>query len=274
MDQAMDGAMDLVMAFGGQPLADGAWLFELGERWNGAFGGTNGGVLSALSVFAARRASGRRPASVDSRYLRSFRPGTARVVPTRLSEGRALSVLGVDVIDAQDRACAHSTVTLAAPEALARGLDREGSLRRPEMAAVRDGRPWPRSAELSIPMLDTFRPLSLGSNEHEVFTAVAAVWDEPGTSAEAACIAADVSVGPPVMRAVRGAAAIPNPDLSLRFVSAPPETADHLVAVCALAGIEQGLATTRIAVWQEERLLAIGVSTTTCLPLQRSGWMH
>ena len=52
--------MDFAAAFGGAPDGDDAWAFELPERFNGAFGGTNGGVLTALSVFVARRATGRR----------------------------------------------------------------------------------------------------------------------------------------------------------------------------------------------------------------------
>jgi hypothetical protein len=264
--------MDFATAFGGAPLADGAWQFELEERFNGAFGGTNGGALSALSVFVARSATGRRPTSIDSRYLRGFRPGTARIVPTVLNEGRTLSVVSVDVVDEDDRVCTHSTVTLAAPEMLAQDLDVAGGLVRPDMSAFRDGKPWPQHETRPIPMIDTFRPTHLGSTPHEVFTAVAVIWDEPDRSAEAACIAADVSVGQPVMRAVRGAASIPNPDLSLRFVDfsandAPP--ADHLVGVCALDGIDRGLATTRTSVWQDDRLLAIGVSTTICIPLPR-----
>ena len=261
--------MDFAAAFGGAPDGDDAWAFELPERFNGAFGGTNGGVLTALSVFVARRATGRRPASIDSRYLRGFRPGRARVVPRVVREGRTLSVLAVDVVDARDRVCTTSTVTLAAPEALAADLDVSAHPERPEMRDFSDGHPWPANPAQPIPMLATFRPTSLGRTAHQVATGIAVVWDEPGTSAEAACIAADVSVGPPVMRAVKGRASIPNPDLSLRFVrEAPP--APHLAAVCALEGVDRGLATTRIEVWQDDVLLAIGISTTTCLPLRPS----
>lgn len=260
--------MDFATAFGGRPLEEGAWRFELEERFNGAFGGTNGGVLTALSVFVARSGSGRRATSIDSRYLRSFRPGAARVVPTVLNAGRSLTVVRVDVVDAGGRLCTHSTVTLAAPEVLARDLNRSGGLARPDMSDFAAGRPWPQPPKQPIPMLDTFRPTSLGATDDDVFTGVASVFDEPGTSAEAACIAADISVGPPVMRAARGGASIPNPDLSLRFVRTAPPAA-HLVGVCSLDAIDAGIATTRIAVWQEDLLLATGVSTTTCIPLSR-----
>ena len=86
---------------------DGAWRFELTEELNGGFGGTNGGVLAAVCVFAARsRAPGRIPAGIDARFVRSFAPAPARVVPTVLNAGRTLTTVSVDVLTPERAALA------------------------------------------------------------------------------------------------------------------------------------------------------------------------
>lgn len=255
--------------FCGAQTSDTEWTFELTENFNGAFGGTNGGVLSAISVFVARVTSGRRPASVDSRYLRGFRPGRARVSINTVSQGRTLSAMQVAVVDDDDRLCTQSSVTLVEPGALVVELHQTNlDAAPPGLLAWEDGKPWqqPR-APMVIPLIDTFTPTALGGEDGEAITGSRVLFDDAELCAEAACIAADLSVGPPVARAVKGAAATPNPDLSLRFCgsSAPGE---RLVAACKLVAIDAGLAATRIGVWNASELVAIGVSTTTCLPLQ------
>ena len=265
--------VDFLTVFSGAPPASRtsgqyAWRFDLDKRFNGAFGGTNGGVLSAISVYAARRQSGRRPTSIDSRYIRGFRPGTAKVVVRPVNEGRTLTVLDVDVVDAEDRVCTHSVVTLVEQDALAGDVQYNDHLVAPDdLAAWADGKPWPRpKAPMEIPLIETFEPTALGGRGQTTVTGTRVVWRETGTTAEAACIAADISVGPPVARAVRGAASTPNPDLSLRFCGSS-EPGDFLAASCTLRTIDAGLASTSIEVWNDADLLAVGVSTTTCLPV-------
>ena len=254
--------------FSGTRLDDQTWTFELDERFNGAFGGTNGGVLSAISIHAACDLSGRRPAGIDSRYLRGFRPGTARVVATAISQGRTLTVMGVDIVDADNRVCSHSVITLVEPSALAADVPRVSHLAPPgDLVSREDGKRWKAPAG-AIPLIETFEPTALGGQGFETVTATRVLWRESATAAQASCIAADISVGPPVARAVRGAASTPNPDLSLRFCgSADP--GGYLIAACELQTIEAGLATTKIVVWSDNNLLAIGISSTTCLPLKR-----
>ena len=96
-------------------------------------------------------------------------------------------------------------------------------------------------------------------------TGVNVIWDEGNSLEEACCIAADISVGPPVASALAGKRVpTPNPDLSLRFTSSGDLPAS-LVSTCRLESLNAGLATTRLEVRNGERLLAVGVSTTTCL---------
>jgi acyl-coenzyme A thioesterase PaaI-like protein len=261
---------DFLTTFSGQRIDDQGWRFDLQKQFNGAFGGTNGGVLSAVSLYAARTATGRRPASLDSRYLRGFRPGTARVLVSPLNEGRSVSVLGVDVVDDEDRLCTHSVVTLVEQTALATEISQTGHIDPPDnLSSFAEGKRWTEPRGMEIPLISTFEPAALGGQGLETTTATRVIWSEPGTAAEAACIAADISVGPPVARAVRGAASTPNPDLSLRFCG-HTDPGQHLAASCHLEAIVNGLASTQISVWNEDELLAIGISTTTCLPLARS----
>jgi hypothetical protein len=244
------------------------WTFDIDERFNGAFGGTNGGVLSAISVHVARELSSRRAASIDSRYIRGFRPGTARVVSRLVKRGRTLTVMDVDILDAQDRLCTHSVVTLVQANALAVDIQHSGPLMPPpDMASWEDGKLWRApSGPMVIPLIETFEPTALGGSDSMTITGTRVVWQESGTSAEAACIAADISVGPPVARAVGSAASTPNPDLSLRFCGSM-DPADFLAACCTLRTIDAGLASTNIDVWNARDLVAVGVSSTTCLPV-------
>ncbi|MCZ6640918.1 MAG: thioesterase family protein [Gammaproteobacteria bacterium] len=270
----MPGFLD---TFAGRKRSDSLWSFELEEHFNGAFGGTNGGVLSALSVYVARVETERRPASIDSRYIRGFRPGTARVEVTTIRKGRTLSVLGIDIFDGNDRLCTHSVITLVEQSGLAENIQHLNQvLPAAHLATWKDGKLWRQPTGQIIPLIDTFEPRSLGGNnlrsnnlrskKNETATATKVVWQEPGTSAEAACIAADISVGPPVARAVQGGASTPNPDLSLRFCGTN-DPGEHLIALCELRSIVSGLASTSISVWNRAELLAVGVSSTTCLPL-------
>ena len=258
----MDG---FLQTFNGRCDNDGIWTFDLDERCNGAFGGTNGGVLTAISLYAARDGSSRRAASIDSRYVRGFRPGTARIEVTTLNEGRTLTIAGVDVIDTNDRLCTHSTVTLVDEAALATAITLENQIAPPDnLCDFNDGTVWRQPKAMPIPLIDTFEPRTVGGSGNATTTATKVIWQEPGTTSEAACIAADISVGPPVARAVRGGASTPNPDLSLRFCGTHLRTR-HLNATCELQAIAGGLAATRIAVFSERELIAIGISSTTCL---------
>jgi hypothetical protein len=88
---------------------------------------------------------------------------------------------------------------------------------------------------------------------------------EAGTCAEAACIDAVISVGPPVGSATGGRPIpIPNPDLSLRF-NARGDVPPTLVSAARLERIQAGLALTRIEVRAGAALVAAGVSCTTLL---------
>jgi len=260
--------MKFLDCFPGQKQSQGLWSFDLEKKYNGAFGGINGGVLSAISVHVARLESDhRQPIGLDSRYLRGFRPGQARVEYSVLNAGRTLSTVNVDIINNDNKLCTRSVVMLVNPEALA-PLDSPGHIGTIDAPkAYEDCRTWPQPAGYSVPLIDTFQPRILAKDQHGLLTATQVIWDQPGTCAEAACIAADISVGPPVGSVVAGKASTPNPDLSLRFCQ-DTELPEQMLASCRLESMINGLASTRIEVRAKQSIVAIGVSTTTCITMK------
>lgn len=258
--------MNLLEFLQGEPNGE-SWRFRLPRALHGAFGGVNGGVVAAVCLVAARsRAPGRVPMALDVRFLRGLASEGARVVPTVLHEGRTLSTVSVDVFDEREKLCTRGTVTLANSKAL-EAFDDDGQAGRPVgFLAYEQGRPWPQpKGPAGAPLVDTFGPRMVADDPAGIATAVKVLWEEPGTCAEASCIAADISVGPPVGRALRGRTIpIPNPDLSLRF-AAEGKVPQWLVAQTRLERIQGGIALTRIEVRREAELVATGISTTTLL---------
>lgn len=258
--------MKFADCFDGSKRGDGDWQFELNETINGAFGGTTGGVLAALTVHVARDfAPGWRVSGIDARFIRSFRPGIASVIATPVNAGRTLTTVQVDLNNAEGKLCTRALVSLVNPESL-QALDNQGLEVPPGLLAPAQGKPWAKpKPPVQIPLLDTFEPIFLGTSSSGIATGIKTIWDSDECCAEAVCIAADISVGPPVMSALKGnRVATPNPDISLRFcteTNLPP----WLLANCRLESLVAGLASTRIEVWADDTLLAIGVSSTTCI---------
>lgn len=258
--------MNFEARLGAKRLGDTQWQYQLGVELNGAFGGTNGGVLAAVCVNAARvAADDRQPVGIDARFIRGFRPGVCKVVATILSKGRTLSTVSLDLFDESGNLTTRGTVSLVDPAALG---DVESDDVAPAAGALKsyeEGKIWREPPTQPIPLIDTFKPRFLGKNARGIVTAVDLIWNEGNSLEEACCIAADISVGPPVASALSGKRlATPNPDLSLRFTTGGDLPA-WLVSTCRLETINAGLATTRLEVRSGEQLLAVGVSTTTCL---------
>lgn len=260
--------MNFTECFNGKKIEDGYFTFQLKENMNGGFGGTNGGVLAALCVFVSRDlAKGRVPSALDTRFIRGFRPGEAIVNAKILNEGRSLSVISVDITNQEEKLCVRSTVTLVDPAVLADIDFEDQCLDKKELLKLDEGKVWPQpKGPQVIPLIDTFEPAYIGNDIDGTATATKVIWQEENTTAEAVCIAADISVGPPVARLVKGKASIPNPDISLRF-SGELDEQSHLLAFCKTTNITQGMASNQIKVWSGEQLAAIGISTTTCIKL-------
>ena len=85
-------------------------------------------------------------------------------------------------------------------------------------------------------------------------------------AAEAACLAADLAVGPPVAEACADRwVPHPNPDLALRFTSVHG-AGEEVVGIGRLAGVDAGLAAVTVDVRRGDgRRLAVGVATSVLL---------
>ena len=255
---------------GGAPDSDGSFTFTVGRERHGAFGGAFGGVVSACCVAAARSlAPERMPASLDVNYVRGLPAGTARVVPTVVHGGRSLTTASVDVLDESGRLCTRATVKLVAIEAL-EALDRPGAAvgAAPAAAPYDEGVPWRNPPGVDVPIVTTFAPRAVGRDDTAgIATALRVPRDEPGGAAEAACLAADICVGPPVAGAFERWIPHPNPDLSLRFASG--SVGPEVVGWGRLERIEAGLATVRVEVRSNGALVAAGVSMSLLLATGR-----
>ncbi|MDP1818976.1 MAG: thioesterase family protein [Acidimicrobiales bacterium] len=249
----------------GEPTGDGEWSFAIGRERHGAFGGAFGGLVAACCVHAARSlAPGRRPEALDARFLRGLPAGDARVACTSIHEGKSLSCVSVDVIDQRGRLATRATVSLVSSDVLD-PLDHDGaSGDPPAITPYGDGVAWRNPPGVEVPIITTFSPRATARGGRGIGTSIPVPWNEPGNDAEAACLAADFCVGPPVAGAFPDTwIPHPNPDLSVRFTGAP--VADVVTGIGRLEGIDAGLASVRVEVWSVGRLVAIGVSSSLLL---------
>ncbi|HVM55037.1 MAG TPA: acyl-CoA thioesterase domain-containing protein [Acidimicrobiales bacterium] len=262
--------MDAIEFLRGAPQPDGSWRFDIGRERHGAFGGAFGGLLAACTVAVARATvPGRMVASLDARFLRGLPAGEARLVPTVVHAGRSLTCVQVDVVDGRGRLATRSTLYLVDAARL-QPLEHPGDGGAAPVAAPwSDGTPWRNPPGTDVPIVTTFAPRAVGRGEHGIATALRVPWDDDGAGAEAACLAADICVGPPVGGAFPGRPTpAPNPDLSLRFAGevAGPE----VVGWGQLERIHNGLAMVRIEVRSGALLLATGVSCSLVLRAETS----
>lgn len=257
--------MNAIEFLQGAPQPDGTWRFDVGRERHGAFGGAFGGLLAACTVATARATVPDRVAvSLDARFLRGLPAGQATLVPTIVHAGRSLTCVQVDVLDGGGRLATRSTLYLVDGDRL-QPLDHEGEGgAAPASVPWAEGTPWRNPPGMEVPLVTTFAPRAVGRAERGIATAVQVPWEDDGASAEAACLAADICVGPPVGGAFPGKPTpAPNPDLSLRFTGEP--AGDEVVGWGRLERIHHGLAAVRVEVRSGAALLAIGVSCSLVL---------
>ena len=246
---------------GAIPGEDGTWRFEIGRELHGAFGGAFGGVVAAAAVMTARSvAQHRTPVALDIRFLRSLPAGTVTAAATVLHSGRTLSCVSVDLCTEDGRLAARATVSLVAAEALA-PLSRDPDA--VSLPLYAEGRAWPT---VGAPIIESLAPRTVPWPAAGDALAIRVPWDDNAdASPEAACLPADMAVGPPVVLGIAAAEGVahPNPDLSLRF--AAPITGDEVVGIGRLERVHAGIATVAVEVWSIAGLAAIGVSSSTLL---------
>ncbi len=269
------GLTDIVDFFEGRRSGSGAWRFAVGRKTHGAFGGTFGGWVAAIAVLACRDLAGDRvPLSAEFHFLRQLSNAPARLSPRMVSSGRRMAVVAVDVMDGGGRPACEAVVSFVDREqchdlsvrGAASGGGPGGQAGSPagEGEEIHHGTPFAPPAGIEIPIVELLRPRLAGVIPQGIATALDVPWSEPGYEAEAACLAADLCIGPPVTAAL-GERWVPhpNPDLSLRFL--PSEHGSEIVGIGRLDALERGVAVLGVQVWSGERLSALGQCTAILL---------
>ena len=247
--------------------ARGDGRYAIRQELYGAFGGVFGGVLGAIALREARAAApGRAPISLDLNFLRGVPEGEATVDVDTLASGRSMTSVSVSVSMA-GRLCTAAVVKLADQAALA-DVDVPGAAaNQPPAPPYDSGRSWGESAA-AIPMVATLQPRTITGDPRGVGFALQIPWDSTGADAEAACFAADGSVGAPLAMAATGRFAHPNPDIAMRFM--PGAAAGR--EVVGFGRVERGgggAVLVAVEVWSGTEQLAAGVSCALQLPTGR-----
>ena len=242
------------------------WALHLPKEIHGAFGGVTGGALAAASIALSRTVGPTRVATgIDIHFLRGLGTSEARATVTTLTSGRSLTILRVEFSDSSGVPTTEARVALASAEALRTDIEateRDQGLLGPPPEDLSDrAKPWRKPEGVAVPIIDTARPKAarVGS---AIATLVSVPWDSCGDGSEGACLAADLSVGPPVDAALPKDKWVPhpNPDLSLRFLN--QVTRSDLTAIGTCREISRGFATVQTEVWQGQCLVASGISTS------------
>lgn len=251
--------MDIETFLDAEHIGEGQWTFALPTSVHGAFGGAFGGIIAACAVFASRDLAGERtPVAGDFRFLRGLPAGRARARADVVRSGRSLSCMSVDVSDDSGALATRALISYADARALHR-VERTGVPKPDGWKRFEDADRWPPVA----PIVETLSARSLGSGPDGYATAVRVPWDASG-SAEAACLAADMSVGMPLGYGTAGEnVSTPNPDVSIRFCG--DVTTDHVIGLARMERAHAGVAVVRISVWSGDELVAIGVSSALLL---------
>jgi acyl-coenzyme A thioesterase PaaI-like protein len=194
------------------------------------------------------------PAALDVNFLRGLPSGPTVARPAVLRTGRSLTFMSVDVFDAEGKQGARVTLTFVDPGV----LDERPPVERPA-PTVLDPAPWRSPSGVTAPILETLQPRIGPTDDGGMACIITLPWDDPAASAEAACFAGDLCVGPPVAAAMGDRyVAHPNPDVSLRFL--PVEVGREITGVARLEGMAGGLAVQTVRVYEGSRPVAAGTS--------------
>ena len=242
------------------------WSLHLPKEIHGAFGGVTGGALAAAAIALSRTVEPTRTVTgIDIHFLRGLSTTDAQATIKTLASGRSLTILRVEFTDASGTPTTEARVALAASEALRVDIQAKersrGLLGPPPTDLSSSAKPWRKPEGVDVPIIDTARPQA-ARVDSAIATLVSVPWNPSDDGSEGACLAADLSVGPPVDAALPtgGWVPHPNPDLSLRFSA--QVTQQDLVAIGTCREISRGFATVETEVWQDQSLVATGISTS------------
>jgi uncharacterized protein (TIGR00369 family) len=253
-----------VLDFLGGSVTDDGMVFKLGRELHGAFEGAFGGVIAAAALSAARTvAEDRRPIALDCRFLKGIAAGMVRARADVVRSGRTVTVARVLVEDEEGTVCATADASLANQEAL-HPLDDAGMVRPGASITYAEASPW-QLRKADAPIVGTLEPRIATTDPGLLATVLRVPWDESDRAAEAACLVADMAVGPPVARELGDHwVPHPNPDLALRFALEDVDSAE-VAGVARLERVGTGVAVVRFEVFAGLDLLAVGCSSSLLL---------
>jgi acyl-coenzyme A thioesterase PaaI-like protein len=257
---------------GGPTPTSGEWSFEFGGHLESFWGAVYGGALTAGMLAVARAAApDRSPRAMHVQMVRSVPAGLARATAEVRHSGRTVATVEVDLYDARDKIAAIALVTMVAPDAVATQYSKMTATPFQVTTVPLEAQPAPSPFHKPLKMVreidgvihrayDETRTACIDGTMPTLST-LSAPWERLDlTGPEVACLAADAVVGAPVLYSFIPADALgPNPDLSLRFTTAPAtrpvQTAGTLLSV------QHGTATIGIEVQAGDQLLAHALAT-------------
>lgn len=260
---------------GPHPRSEG-WTFEFGEHLESNWGAVYGGALAAGTLAVARCAAPERsPRSLHVQMIRAVPRGTAYATAEVRHAGRTVATIEVDLYDGRNKLAAIVLVTMVTPSAVAAGYHDTTTTPFDVRTTPFETPPLRAPVQGSLHMLrkedgayhraydENVRP-NVDGTMSSIGT-ITVPWDSLGvTGPEVACLAADAIVAAPVLQSFIPAGALgPNPDLSLRFTTAP---ATRVVQTSGtMLSVQHGTATVAIEVQAVDQQLAHGLSTSLLL---------
>jgi len=271
-------ALDAVRDFLGGPTPDdGAWSFDFGEHLNSNWGAVYGGALAASSLAVARAAApDRSPRSLHLQIVRSVPSGLAYASSEVRHAGRVVATVQVEMFDARRKLAVVALVTMVTSDALAANMHNTGADK-----FDRHAQPLALEPGFIAPLQQTLQMLteedgsfvgSYAENVRRCFDGtlppvghITVPWDDLGpTGPEAACLGADAMIVAPLLySSIPNDVIGPNPDLTLRFTTAPAQR--EVLTASTILSVQSGTATIALEVQAGNDQLAHGLATSLLL---------
>jgi acyl-coenzyme A thioesterase PaaI-like protein len=268
-----------VSGFLGGPSPEGdEWCFDFGQHLESNWGAVYGGALAAGTLAVARSvAPDRSPRSLHLQIVRSVPRGRAFATTRIRHMGRTVATVEVDLYDERRKLAATALLTMVTPGALAAQHHLTTAISfdiTPHPVANADfGVDAPINESLNMVQRRNGQVVRLNVNNKPpsldgslpVVCECTTPWEDVDvTGPESACLAADACVAAPMVNSTLPPDHLgPNPDLTLRFTTAPATPV--ITAAGTILSIQQGSTTIGIEVQAGDHQLARGLATSLLL---------
>jgi acyl-coenzyme A thioesterase PaaI-like protein len=263
---------------GGPTPANREWSFEYAEHLHSNWGAVYGGALAASTLAVARSAApDRSPRSLHIQIVRSVPSGTAYATAEVRHAGRTVATVQVDLFDARRKLATTALITMVTPDALATDSHNTTANRfdrRPRPTELKSGFVAPVQQSLQM-LTDEHDGTFVGwfadngrssiDGQAPPVGHVTLPWDNlESTGPEAACLGSDAMIATPLLYSSIPTEVIgPNPDLSLRFTTAPAQR--EVLTAGTMLSVQNGTATVALEVQAGDNQLAHGLATSLLL---------